>query len=236
MRAIRFLMLTAVFLPQYFAAAADNMILFYDKPAAEWVEAMPIGNGRIGAMIFGRPDNELIQFNEDTFWTRAPYDPANPNAFAALPEARQLVFEDKAKEAQNLIDEKMMGAPPWQAEYQPAGQLNLIFEGHQQATDYRRQLNLGTAVSMVGYKVGNVTFRRQIFSTPVDQVTVIRLTADKYGSINFIADFNAAQDRKRVYSIGDDTLALEVYAKGSDSVLKCHSRGKSYYPKRQNQS
>ena len=229
MRVLRFLIVAAVFLPAQFVSAADDMILFYDKPAAEWVEAIPIGNGRIGAMVFGRPASELIQFNEDTFWTRRPHNPVNPGAPAALGKARQLVFEGKAKEAQDLINEKMMAVPPWQAEYQPAGELNLTFEGHQQITDYRRQLDLNTAVATVEYKVGDVTFKRQIFSTPVDQVTVIRLTADKPRKINFIVDFNAVQDEKKIEGVSGDTLALEVYGKlpnSPEGVLRCQSRVK----------
>jgi len=229
MRVLRFLIVAAVFLPAQFVSAADDMILFYDKPAAEWVEAIPIGNGRIGAMVFGRPASELIQFNEDTFWTRRPHNPVNPGAPAALGKARQLVFEGKAKEAQDLINEKMMAVPPWQAEYQPAGELNLTFEGHQQITDYRRQLDLNTAVATVEYKVGDVTFKRQIFSTPVDQVTVIRLTADKLRKINFIVDFNAVQDEKKIEGVSGDTLALEVYGKlpnSPEGVLRCQSRVK----------
>jgi alpha-L-fucosidase 2 len=224
-------MLIWVFLPPHFVIAADSreepMILFYDKPAAQWVEAIPIGNGRIGAMIFGRPANELIQFNEDTFWAQGPYDPVNPDALAALPEARRLVFEDRAKEAQDLINQKMMAIPPKQAAYQSAGELNLIFEGHQQAVDYRRQLDLSTAVTTVEYKVGDVAFKRQIFSTPVDQVTVIQLTANKPGMISCIADFNAVQEKKKIQGIDESTISLEVYGlagNGIDGALRCHSR------------
>lgn len=205
------------------------MILFYDKPAAEWVEAMPIGNGRIGAMIFGRADNEQIQFNEDTFWGEGPYDSVNPQALAALPEARKLIFEGRNKEAQDLINAKMMGVPLKQAPYQPAGVLNLIFQGHQQPIDYRRQLDLDTAVVKVQYKVGDVAYKRQIFSTPVDQVTIIRLTADKPGMINFAAYFSAPQDKKKLQNLGNDTLSLEVNGlpfNGIDGVLRCYSRVK----------
>jgi alpha-L-fucosidase 2 len=227
MKLLRFLVLTVIFLPPQFVSAVDDMILFYDKPAAEWVEAIPIGNGRIGAMVFGRPASELIQFNEDTFWAGGPYNPANPQALAVLPQARQLVFEGKTKEAQDLINEKMMAVPPWQAEYQPAGELNLIFGGHQQVTDYRRQLDLRTAVTTVEYKVGDVAYKRQIFSTPIDQVIVICLTADKPGMINFIADFNAVQEKKKIEGISDDTISLEVYGQKHydiEGALRCHSR------------
>jgi alpha-L-fucosidase 2 len=225
------LIFTAVFLPQCFVKAADcnrvPMILFYDKPAAQWVEAIPIGNGRIGAMVFGRSANELIQFNEDSFWAQGPYDPVNPHALAALDQARRLVFEGKTKEAQDLINQKMMAVLPKQAAYQPAGELNLIFEGHQQVTNYRRQLDLSAAVTTVEYKVGDVTYNRQIFSTPVDHVTVIRLTADKPGMISFTAYFSAVQDKKKIEGIDENTIALEVYgiaSNGIDGVLRCHSR------------
>ncbi|MGB8225953.1 MAG: glycoside hydrolase family 95 protein [Sedimentisphaerales bacterium] len=220
------LMFAAAFFTPCFSCGSQ-MILFYDKPAAQWVEAIPIGNGRIGAMVFGGTDKELIQFNEDTFWSQGPYEQVNPNALAALPQARKLVFENKAKEAQDLINQKIMSVPPHQAAYQPAGLLNLTFNGHQQVTDYRRQLDLNTAVTTVEYKVGDVAYKRQIFSTPIDQVTVIYLSADKPGMINFTADFNAVQDKKKIESIGDDTLALEVYgipSNGVEGKLRCHSR------------
>ena len=90
---------TIVFLPPCLARGVDcdagPMVLLYDKPAAEWVEALPIGNGRIGAMVFGRTANERIQFNEDSFWAGGPHDPVNPEALAALPEARRLIFGGK---------------------------------------------------------------------------------------------------------------------------------------------
>ena len=203
------------------------MILFYDKPATQWVEAIPIGNGRIGAMVFGKTADELIQFNEDTFWGEGPYDSANPDSLKVLPQARKLVFENKNKEAQDLINQKMMSVPLRQAPYQPAGLLNLIFEGHQQVTDYRRQLDLSTAVTTVEYKVGDVMFKRQIFSTAVDNVTVIHLSADKPGKISFVADFSAVQEKKKIESVGKDTISLEVYgieSNGIDGKLRCHSR------------
>lgn len=199
------------------------MILTYDKPAAEWVEAIPVGNGRIGAMVFGRTAEELIQFNEDTFWSKEPYDPVNPNALAALPEARKLVFENRAQEAQDLINQKMMAIPPKQAAYQPAGLLNLSFAGHSEASDYQRRLDLNTAVTTVEYKVGEVKYKREIFSTAVDNVTVIYLSADKSGMINFVADFNAVQQNKKIETIEESTISLEVKA----DALRCCSRVKA---------
>ncbi len=204
----------------------DNLVLFYNKPAAKWVEALPVGNGRLGAMVFGRTANERIQFNEDTFWGGSPYNPVNPQALAALPRARELVFAGKTKEAQKLIDEKMMAIPSYQAKYQPAGVLKLLFPGHEKATDYKRQLDLNSAVVTVEYKVADVTYKRRIFSTPVDQVIVMQLTADKPGSINFTARFSAVQKRKDM-KIEDGCLSLQVYGVGHHKPtgdLRCHSK------------
>jgi len=190
------------------------------------VEAMPIGNGRLGAMVFGGAKDERIQFNEDTFWGGSPYNPVNPDALEALPQARKLVFEGKNAEAQKLIDEKMMAVPSYQAKYQPAGDLKLFFPGHDKATEYKRELDLDTAVVTVEYKIGEVTYKREIFSTAVDQVTVIRLTADKPGAINFEAMFDAVQDKKDI-EIKDGCLSLQVYGAGHhkpQGVLRCHSR------------
>jgi len=205
---------------------AGPMILFYDKPAAEWVEALPIGNGRIGAMVFGRTARERIQFNEDSFWAGGPYDPVNPEALAALPEARRLVFEGKAGQAQKLIDEKMMGIPSAQASYQSVGDLNLIFKGHEETSDYRRELDVSTAVTTVRYKVGDVTYKREIFSTPVDQVIVIRLKANEPGMVDFVAYFSSSQKSQRIED-ATDGLILEVAGKesyGTEGALRCYSR------------
>lgn len=200
------------------------MMLFYDKPAAEWVEAIPIGNGRIGAMIFGGTAEELIQFNEDTFWTKEPYNPVNSGAFDALPEARRLVFDNRAKEAQDLINTKMMAVPPKQASYQPAGLLKISFEGHDKVTDYRRELDLERAVTSVEYKIDNVNFRREIFSSAVDDVTVIHISADKSGKVNFTADFNAVQENKKINTVNNSTVSLEVNA---DGAVRCYSQIKA---------
>ncbi len=161
------------------AAADDTLLLWYDKPASEWTEALPIGNGRLGAMIFGGPANDLLQLNEDTLYAGSPYDPNNPEALKALPEARRLIFEGKYKEAHDLVGAKMMAQPIKQMPYEPVGDLRLSFDGHDNVTVYRRQLDLNTAVTTISYKVGAVTFTRQMFASPVDQVIVVNLTADQ---------------------------------------------------------
>src|SRR5678815_4505867 len=151
--------------------AGDNsLLLWYDKPAAEWTEALPVGNGRLGAMIFGGHAIEQIQLNEDTLYAGSPYDPNNPEALKALPEARRLIFEGKYKEAHDLVGAKMMAQPIKQMPYEPLGDLKLSFADHDNITNYRRQLDLDTAIATTSYNIGAAPFTREIFASPVDQV------------------------------------------------------------------
>ncbi len=129
------------------------LFLWYDKPASQWVEALPIGNGRLGAMVFGGTPSERLQLNEDTLYAGGPYDPNNREALNALPEARRLIFAGKYKEANDLIGEKMMAHPIKQMPYEPVGDLRLEFPGHNEISNYRRELDLDTAIAKVSYKV-----------------------------------------------------------------------------------
>ncbi|MHC4644820.1 MAG: glycoside hydrolase family 95 protein [Planctomycetota bacterium] len=175
--------------------AKGGLKLRYSQPAKEWVEALPIGNGRLGAMVFGGVAEERIQLNEDTVWAGGPYDPANPEALAALPKARELIFEGKYRAAHELIEEKMMARPLRQMPYQPVGNLRLKFhEGGQDFSGYHRELDLETAIVRVAYRAGGVRHRREIFASAVDQVIVMRLTADKPGSIGFSATMDSPQN------------------------------------------
>jgi alpha-L-fucosidase 2 len=178
------LLFSAVSLSALFAAGDNPMVLWYDKPAADWNGALPVGNGRLGAMIFGNPAVERIQLNEATVWAGSPNNNANPNAKEALPNVRQLIFEGKYAEAQKLADEKIMSHTNSGMPYQSMGDFYLSFPGHNQYSDYHRDLNISTAISSVSYKVNGVTFYREIFSSFTDQVIIVRLTADKPGSIS----------------------------------------------------
>ena len=134
------------------------LVLWYDRPAAEWVEALPIGNGRLGAMIFGRTANERLQINEDTISAGGPYDPSNPEALEVLPETRRLIFAGQYKQASDLIGAKMMARPLKQMPYQPLGDLTLDFAGHENASNFKRDLDLDTAIATVTYIAGGVKF------------------------------------------------------------------------------
>lgn len=185
----------------------DELLLWYDKAATEWTDALPIGNGRLGAMIFGGVASEQIQLNEDTLYAGSPYDPNNPEALKALPEARRLIFAGKYQEAHELVGAKMMARPIKQMPYEPVGDLRLDFANHETIANYRRQLDLNTAVATVSYRIGRTTFTREMFASPLDQVIVVSLTADEPAQINFAARFETPQ-QATVTTEGLDTLVL----------------------------
>ncbi len=194
-------------------------VLWYQKPAVKWREALPVGNGRLGAMVFGAAACEQLQLNEQTIWTGGPYDPTHPGGPQALPEIRRLVFAGKFSDAHKLFDKSMMGEPVEQMKYQPLGDLYLTFPGHTEPTNYRRELDLYTAIAGVSYRVGEVNFRREILSSPVDQVIVVRLTADKPGALTFVAKLAGVTNTK---TPGNERHTVETLDSG-ELVL----RGKS---------
>ena len=172
-----------------------DMTLWYRHPASVWTEALPIGNGRLGAMVFGGLKVERIQLNEETLWTGGPYTPRLLRKGAqALPEIRKLIFERKYREAQRIFYKAMETEPHWHQKYQPLGDLWIYLHPKINFTDhgfelknYRRELNLDTGIVRISYRVGQTNFVREIFASPVDQVIVIRLEADKPHQISFSA-------------------------------------------------
>ncbi|HEY3862806.1 MAG TPA: glycoside hydrolase family 95 protein [Verrucomicrobiae bacterium] len=186
---------------------AQPLVLWYRQPAAKWVEALPLGNGRLGAMVFGGIARERLQLNEDTLYAGGPYDPANPDALAALPEVRRLIFAGQYAEAQTLIGQKMMAKPLREMPYETAGDLFLTFPGAQSATNYRRGLDLDTAIAHVSYTAGGAIHSREIFCCADPNVIVVRLSADKPGCVAFAASMKTPQ-RASVQSIGGDALLM----------------------------
>ncbi|BCU79450.1 glycoside hydrolase family 95 protein [Luteolibacter sp. LG18] len=168
------------------AAAETPLVLWYDKPAGNWTGALALGNGRLGAMVFGGTARERIGLNEDTLWSGAPYEPSFEVSAEIRQEIQRLMFAGDYKGAQNLA-EKLQGTPNSQSSYQTVGELVLDFPGHDQVKDYRRDLDLNTAIASVTYTVDGVRFTREALSSPVDQVIAIRLTADRNGKISFSA-------------------------------------------------
>jgi len=185
-----------------------KLTLWYEQPANKWVEALPIGNGRLGAMIFGGTKEERLQLNEDTLWNGQPHDYAHEGAVRYLPAIRDLLAEGKQRQAEALAMEQFMSVPLRQKAYQPLGDLLLDFPGHNEVQNYRRQLDLASAVATVTYKVGDVTYKREIFSSAPDQVIVLRITADKKGAINFRATMRSPHAGSILHVLSKDQLAL----------------------------
>jgi alpha-L-fucosidase 2 len=197
----------------------EPLSLWYKGWATNWVQALPIGNGRLGGMVFGRLDHEKIQLNEDTFWSGRPYTPTNSNALAALPQARTYVFNGQYSTAERYINSNMRGNPAGQAKFEPIGDLNLAFPLTGTVTNYRRDLNLDTAIASMTYQQNGVTFLREIFSSPVDNVIVMRLSADQAGKIHFSASLSTPQtDNIRITTVGGDTLVLHGDSGGSGPI------------------
>jgi alpha-L-fucosidase 2 len=214
--------------PAAFQAAppAGPWSLWYRQPATQWVEALPIGNGRLAAMIFGGVTTERLQLNEDTLWAGGPYNPSNPEARAALPVVRQLIFDGKYREAHALVAEKMMAKPLRQMPYQPLGDLLLTFPEPPNVQSYRRELNLDTALARVTYVSDGVTYSREVFSSPVDQVIAVRLWADRPGRVSVLVSLTTPQSAA-VVSEGPATLVLRGVngdAQGIKGALKFQAR------------
>ncbi|MDP4189828.1 MAG: glycoside hydrolase family 95 protein, partial [Bacteroidota bacterium] len=164
------------------AQSQQELKLWYNRPAANWNEALPIGNGRLGAMVFGQPGKEQLQLNEESVWSGGPNSNMNPATKDAIIEVRKLLFEGKYEEATKLANEKVVSKNNGM-KYQPAGNLWIEFPGQEQVSNYSRDLDISKAIASVNYKVAGVNYKREIFSSFADQVIIVRLTADKPGKI-----------------------------------------------------
>ena len=194
-----------------------STLLWYQSPASSWDDALPVGNGRLGAMVFGKYDQETIQLNDDTYWTGGPYSTVVKGGYKELPEIQKDIFEGQPIKAHKLFGRYMMGYPVEQQKYQSLGNLVLSFKKEKEVTGYKRWLDLGTGITSVQYKANGVTYKRDVFSSAPDQTIAIRITADKPGSISFTAELRGnrnetmsdyATDYFRMDGIGNDELRL----------------------------
>lgn len=169
---------------------AQNLKLWYQQPAKTWVEALPVGNSSMGAMVYGGTSREELQLNEETLWGGGPYRNDNPKALESLAEVRNLIFSGKTMDAQNLIDQTFYtgrnGMP-----YQTIGSLIIEAPGHEKAKNYYRDLNLERAVATTRYQVDGVNFQREVFASFPDRVIIVRFTADKPGELNFKVSYDS---------------------------------------------
>jgi len=194
----------------------EKLSLWYNKPAKAWNEALPVGNGRLGAMVYGTVEREHIQFNEETLWTGEPHDYSHKGASNYLEPIRQLLFEGKQSDAEKLASKEFMSIPLRQKAYQPFGDLFIEFSGHDNYSDYHRELDLNTAVSTVKYTVEGVEYKREVFISNPDQVIVVHLSTDKKGSLSFKLNMDSDHEKKAIFT-SDEQQVLAVSVK--DGVL-----------------
>lgn len=191
---------------------AEDLKLWYRQPAKVWTEALPLGNSRLGAMVYGGVVNEQIQLNEETVWGGGPHRNDSPKALGILPEVRKLIFTGREKEAEKLIADNFFtgqhGMP-----FQTIGSLMLEFEGHADYTDYRRDLDLQKAVATVRYKIGDVNYTRTLFTSLADNALIIRIEADRPGAVSFTTRYSTPYQEHQVKRSGKSLL---LSARGSD--------------------
>tara|TARA_R110002050_G_scaffold67924_1_gene147287 strand:- start:109646 stop:112165 length:2520 start_codon:yes stop_codon:yes gene_type:complete len=212
--------------------------LWFDEPASIWEEALPVGNGRLGAMVYGKYGEEKIQFNEETYWTGGPYSTVVKGGYKELPKIQEYIFEGKPIEAHKLFGRALMGYPVEQQKYQSMANLHLFF-GKDSVTNYSRSLDLKTGVVTVKYKANGINYVREIIASAVDQTIAVRISADKAGSISLDAELrgvrnnshsNYATDYFRMDGLGSNQLKLTGKSAdylGVDGKLKYEARIKA---------
>ncbi len=191
--------------------------LWYNQPAKQWVEALPVGNGRLGAMVFGDPQNEVIQLNENTVWAGQPNRNDNPNAKASLAEVRQLIFDGKYKEAQDIINRDFITKKSHGMSYQTVGNLRLNFAGHENMTNYYRELDLERAVVSSRYEANGVNYKSEVFASNPDQLIVARISSDKPGKLSFTATLDRPSDVE-VKTDGNNEITLSGTSSDQEGV------------------
>ncbi|NLO02104.1 MAG: glycoside hydrolase family 95 protein, partial [Bacteroidales bacterium] len=177
-----------------------DLLLWYDEPAEVWEEALPVGNGRMGAMVFGGIQSERIQLNEESVWTGGPVERANTEALGNLDKVRQLLFEGKFTEGEKLAQEKIMGKRLEKGEhtYQTLGDLFIDFEGIDNITGYKRSLDLRSAITWTEFEADGVTCVREVFASAPDNLIVIKLSASNGGKMNFSVRLERPGDAETV--------------------------------------
>ncbi len=195
---------------------STSTLMWYRQEAAKWEEALPVGNGRLGAMVYGRTGEETIQLNEDTYWTGGPYSTVVKGGAAALAEIQSLVFEEQMMKAHNLFGRKLMGYPVEQQKYQCLGNLVLHFNNPASPTGYKRWLDLSTGITGIDYNAGGIGYHREIFSSVPDQVIVIRITADRPGAINFSTHLRGSRNQTHS-NYATDYFHMDGY--GNDALM-----------------
>ena len=202
----------------------NNQRLWYDRPAEHWLEALPLGNSRMGAMVYGGVLEEEIQLNEETFWSGGPHDNNSKTALQYLPKVRQLIFDGKEKEAEDIINREFFPGPHGM-KYLTLGSLKIINDSTGVPTNYMRDLNLKDATAEVSYEIDGVKFSRKIFASMADGVVVVKLHADKKGALNFVLDHQVDYENEVTANENSLTAVIKgVEHEGIPSALTAECR------------
>lgn len=198
---------------------SNPMKLWYDKPASVWVEALPLGNGRLGAMVYRNPQLEEIQLNEETFWGGSPYNNVNPLAKDSLAKIRQLIFEDRNVEAQAIAGNAISSQGANGMPYQTIGSLKFNF-GTNSFTDFYRDLNLEDATATTTYTSDGIKFKREVFTSFTDQLVIVRLTSSGKNAISFDARLTTPiEEAKSAKSIYEGMLRLSEISSDHEGII-----------------
>lgn len=207
-----------------FEQGFESGSLWYDRPAKYWVEALPLGNGRLGAMVFGGVEAEHIQFNEESLWSGFPRDHTNTTAHLALPKVREAVFNGRYAEADRLV-KQMQG--PFTQSFLPFGDLHLVFEPAGEPQQYRRWLDLDTAVHHTEYRLGEAVFKREVFISALANALVLRLRCSRPGGLTFGLCMESPLNHE-VQAL-DDQLLLTGKAPQQDEPQYLHNENPIVY-------
>ena len=199
----------------------QNLKLWYKQPSGQWEDALPVGNGKLAAMVFGGVTEERIQFNEETLWTGEPRSYAHKGAYQYLGQIRTLLNDGKQKEAEDLAMKEFMSDPIRQMAYQAFGDLYIDFPGHENFTDYKRELDLAEGISRVNYKSNGISYSREVFASYPANAILVKLGSDQSGKLNFSVRMDAIHAFKKVTGKGNQlNLTVKVDKGVLDGVAK----------------
>ncbi len=222
----RFFAFTMLLFVNTVIAGGEDLVLWYDSPAGEWTGALPVGNGRLGAMVFGGIEKDRLQLNEESVWTGHPVERRNPEARKYLKKVRELLFAGKYVEAQQLAQEKLIGTrlEPGLHTYQTLGDLTFQFENHQKTADYHRELDLSDAVARVSYTIDNIAYKREIFSSAVDQAVIYRMDCDKPGKLTFSVTYSRPGNHCNIKIVQNNIIVTEHAGNGDGVRLEAQMK------------
>ena len=202
---------------------AQEHRLWYSKPASHWLEALPIGNSKLGAMVYGGTEVETLQLNEETFWSGGPYENNSSESLEHLPDVRNLIFAGREKDAHQLIEKHFIKGPHGMR-YLPVGNIQLNF-GHRQVVGYERELNLGNALASTSYIYNGVRYTRTVFASQADDAIIVRIEADKKGALSFAVGFDGQLQAEKLVSNGQLVARVKnVEQEGVQGVLTAECR------------